>query len=125
MNLRFIAVAFALTALATNCSNNAPPSLTTSGKAAFESLKVVKALDVVRDVADGAKRNGVLSLESATAIVTWHRAAVQTVNAAPAGWKPTVLTGLDQVKKSLKPDELEQLRPYITLVETVIQGVVQ
>jgi len=103
----------------------APPNLSPSGAAAFQATRVVKAIDLVRDtaIAADAQTPPLVSPATTRAIVTWHRAAVTTIGAAPSGWKPTVTTGLDQVDRALAEGERAVLAPYLALARALIAEV--
>ena len=103
----------------------APPTLSPAGTAAFNALRVGHALDIVRDTANDANRQTppLVSNAALLKIVNWHEAAVKTIVAVPGGWKPTVLTGLDQLKDEIPPDEWQRVAIYVALLKTVISEV--
>lgn len=100
-----------------------PPNLSPQASVAWDGLKVIRALDVIRDIAiDGnAQKPPIFSTATTRIVVDWHTAAITTVHAAPAGWALTVQTGLAEVAKVLPPVEQQQIGPYLTLARLVLQ----
>lgn len=105
----------------------APPTLSPAGTAAFQATRVVKALDVLRDVAISANEQSPPLLSTATTrkVVLYHRSAVTVLGTAPEGWREVVGTGLSELHQSLSPAEQRQLDPYIRLVQTLIEEVMR
>ena len=103
----------------------APPSLSPEGVAAFNALRVVRALDVVRDTAIDAEAQvpPLISTANTRTIINFHEAALKTIAAAPGGWKATVLAGLDQLKADILPAAWARIRIYIDLLKVVIAEV--
>ena len=103
----------------------APPTLSPAGTAAFHALQVGRTLDIVRDVANDANQQTppLVSNASLLKIVNWHEAAVRTIQAAPGGWKPTVLAGLDQLQREIPAAEWSRIAIYVALLRTVIAEV--
>ncbi len=110
--------------LAVACAK-APPTLTPEALTAYRATQVVKALDVFRDTAIAANFQAGLSVETTRKIVLYHESIVKVIQASPTGWKPTALSGLDEVVKTLTPKDRTLLAPYVTLVKTVITEVTQ
>lgn len=108
-----------------SCAGNAQPVLTPAGQAAVTATQVIRALDVVRDTAIllNAQTPPVLSEHVTLQIITVHESAVKTILAVPAGWKPTVLTALEQLQRDLAPADWSRIEPYVTLVHTLIAQV--
>jgi hypothetical protein len=121
-----------------------PPELTPEAAIAFQSTRVIKVLDVVRDAAIAANElvPPIISTNDTRTVVLWHKTAVQTIAATPGGWKPTVkaatyaLTchplayvpgpGIPQpeaCQPQIPADANARLRPYIGLALTVIAEV--
>jgi hypothetical protein len=103
---------------------SAPPSLTPTGVTAFNARRVVKSLDLVRDVAIDAEANHVLSTDTTRRVVVFHRSSLQTIRAVPNGWKSVVLAGLEEVPKNLSDKERMVIAPYLALTKTLILEVV-
>lgn len=103
----------------------APQTLSPSGAAAFNALRVVRVLDLVRDTAIDAHAQTppLIATEHTRIIVRWHAAALKTIAAVPDGWKATVLAGLVTLERDLPPDVWAKIALYITLARTVIQEV--
>jgi hypothetical protein len=103
---------------------SAPPSLTPVGVAAFNARRVVKSLDLIRDVAVDAEANKVLSTDTTRRVVVFHRSSLETIRAVPNGWKSTVLAAIEEVPKNLPDKERMVLAPYLALTKTLILEVV-
>jgi len=101
----------------------APPTLSPVGVTAFQNLQIAKALDTVRDIAVDANATTppVLSTSTTRSIVTWHKGALQVLNARSAGWPTTIATSLDAVVGNLPAKERDTLAPYVTLAKTILQ----
>jgi hypothetical protein len=112
----------ALLSGAPSCTN-APPTLSPAGTAAYQATRVVKALDVLRDAAidANAQTPPLISTPNTRKVVNFHEAAVKTIGAAPGGWKPTVVAGLEQLQHDILPEEWSRLQPYIALVKSLIE----
>lgn len=118
-----IAVALVMSGCGAGATSQTDPTrnLSAQGKAAYQTTKVVKALDVLRDVAaEGEKQNPKrISASSALKILAYHKQVVSTMGAVPDGWKTVALTGLDQLKTDLTPAEWAQIEPFVTLLKTL------
>ncbi len=103
----------------------APPNLTPAAQHAFYGTQVFKDLDRLREVAVAAHATvpPLLSAPETLAVVEWHKAALITIHNAPAGWKSTVLTGLDETLKNFSPKARETLSPYVGLVRVILQEI--
>lgn len=99
--------------------------LSTPGITALHTLEVVKVLDIIRDTAIDSEAAKIISTSTATKVITWHRATLETIKDLPNGWKDTVLSGLDNVKGILSPSELKIIGPYINSAASVIKAVIQ
>jgi hypothetical protein len=101
----------------------APPQLSPVAVTAFQNLQVAKALDAVRDIAIDANATTppVLATSTTRAIVSWHKGALQILNARAAGWPAVIATSLDAVVANLQPSERDLLGPYVTLAKTILQ----
>jgi hypothetical protein len=104
------------------CANNPPPNLSPAGAVAYTNTRIIKGLDVLRDMAILANGQQPPLLSDATTrkIVTWHRSALQLINTSTAGWPTTVQTGLDETLKDLPPAESRTLGPYVALAKTLL-----
>lgn len=103
----------------------APPELLPPAKQAFYKERVLKVLDLVRDFAiDGeATDPKVVTTTDTRHIVEWHASTVKIMLAADSGWVPAVTQSLDEVETKLSPATRPKVRPYFTLVKTVLQEV--
>jgi len=119
--MRMLCLCLALLAVS-SCTNNPPPNLSPAGVAAFNNTRIIKGIDVLRDVAILANaQNPPLITEANTRkLVTWHRSALLLINSSTAGWPATVQTGLDELLKDLPPAESRTLGPYVALVKTLL-----
>lgn len=110
-----------------SCGSNPNPqtdptrNLSAQGKAAYQTTKVVKALDVLRDVAAEAEKQNpkLLSPASALKVIAYHKQVVTTMGAVPDGWKTVAEKGLDQLKTDLTPQEWAQIEPFANLLKTL------
>jgi hypothetical protein len=102
-----------------------PPTLSPAGQAAVIGKQVIQALDVLRDfaISANAQTPPLLSTANTRKIIDYHESAVKVIEAAPSGWKATVLAGLDQLKVDLPPADWLRILPYVALVKSLIAGV--
>lgn len=130
----FLAVAIGMGALTMPaCAGNPAPAndptvnLSPSGKASYQATKVVKALDLLRDVAaEGEKQNPkIVSAQTALKVVGYHRQVVRTIGAVPDGWKAVALAGLDELQKSVPAAEWSKLEPFVNLLKTLYAEIVE
>lgn len=110
--------------VASACAS-APVTLSPAGARAFQVTRVVKGLDVLRDVAilGEQQRPPLIGTATTRRIVQYHQATLLTIQAAPAGWPAATLTGLAAIQATLTPDEARLLGPYFALVQIVLQEV--
>lgn len=105
-----------------------PPPVTLSpvGAADFNKTRVIKSLDVLRDIAVDANALVPPLIQTATTrkVVVFHRSALVLIDAGP-GWKSKVLTALDEVTKDLPPPEVRLIAPYVQLSKILIAEVGQ
>lgn len=115
--------ALALVLALTGCAK-APPSLSPTGKAAFQAIQVVHALDVLRDVAIDAEaqKPKLLSTENTRRVLVYQKQVVQTIRAVPEGWKGVAVAGLDQLEHDIPADQWARLKPFVVLLRTLFQG---
>ena len=104
---------------------HAPPTLSPAGTAAFHATRVVKALDVLQDFAIAAEAQNpkLISTANTRKVIDVVAASVRTIQAAPGGWKPTVLAALAQLERDVFPAEWARVLPYVSLVRSVIEVV--
>lgn len=120
---RRLALVLVLAVLSTAAScPKAPPNLTPAAVSAFYGTRVIQTLDVIRDLAVSANKQTppLVSTPHMVTAVTWHRAAITVVHTAPAGWKATVHTGLDETLKTFAPAERQLFAPYVALIHAVL-----
>lgn len=110
---------------ASSCAK-AQPQLSPAGQAAVSAKQVIQALDVARDfaIAANAQTPPMISAADTLKIVDWHEQAVKVIVAVPGGWKATLQASLTQLQKDVPADVWSRLLPYVTLVETLMAGVV-
>lgn len=117
-----LAVALLLTA--PGCANNPPAAgsptanLSPSGLAAYNATKVVKSLDLLRDiVAEGEKQTPkVFSADTALKVVAYHRQVVRTIGTVPDGWKAVAVQGLTELKGLVPAAEWQRMQPWVALL---------
>lgn len=98
-----------------------PPQLSPSAATAYQARRVVAVLDVIRDTTVDAEKQGLLSTDNARKIVTWHKAALLTIQEAPTGWRSTVRASLDQVFQQLPSKEQQVVAAYFALAKALLQ----
>lgn len=110
-----------LLALAIGCGG-VPAPLGPQASVAWRNTRVIKALDLVRDVAVDANAQvpPLVSTEVTRKIVTWHRASLQLIQVSDTGWRPTVAASLEELQKQLPADDRVRLAPYLALAKTLI-----
>ena len=113
-----------LVSLALGCAQP-PPNLSPAGVAAFKGTQVIKALDMLRDVAIDAHATvpPLLAETTTRSVVLYHKSAITIIHSTPNGWAPSVQAGLAELSKTLAASERAQLVPYITLAQTLIAEV--
>lgn len=101
----------------------APPSLSPTGRAAFQAQQAVRVLDVIRDfsVAANDAQPPIIARNDMRRIVMFHASVVRTIRAVPDGWKPVALVALDELRKDIAETSWKRLEPYIALLRTVIE----
>lgn len=107
---------------AVSCAKT-PPNLSPAAVVAFHGTQAVKALDLLRDTVIAAREQGLMSEDSTRKVVQWHEHVLKVINASPSGWKPTAEVLLDELLAALPDADKETLRPYVTLVRTVVREV--
>lgn len=118
---------FAALIVLAGCGDNPRPitdptvNLSPTGRAAYHSIRVVKALDLVRDIAITAEQQDpkLMSIGSTRKVVLYHQSILKTIAAVPDGWYDVAITGLDELKKQIPAEEWKQIDPYVRLVLTV------
>jgi hypothetical protein len=117
-----------------------PPELTPDAAIAFQSTRVVQALDVVRDAAIAANETvpPMVSTDNTRTVVAWHRSAVVVIQAVPSGWKATVRASIYTLTcepaasmvqppppctPQLAPSAVTRLSPYVNVLLLVINEV--
>lgn len=123
-----VALVVALTSslLSTAACVKAPPNLTPQATVAFTNTRVQKALDLIRDTVDDGSKTvpPVFSGATDVKVATWHQSAITIIHATGSGWKPIVLTSLDELLKDLPAAEQHTLTPYLAFAKTLINQVV-
>lgn len=109
----------------TACTQNAPPNLSPAGVTAWQATKVIKALDVVRDIAVDASHTTPPLVAHATMlkVVAWHKTAITIAHDSPSGWVGTVKSSLTATQQLLTPAEHKQLDPYFALAVVLLNEV--
>ncbi len=106
-------------------ADHRPPNLTPPAVIAWEGTKVIKTLDLIRDVAIDA--NNVVppqvSTDTTRQVVAFHRSAITVVHDAKEGWRATVNSSLDQLVRNLVAHDKGQLAAYIELIRNVLKAV--
>jgi hypothetical protein len=102
----------------------AQPTLSPAGEAAFKATQVVKALDVLRDVAISAETQTpkLISTADTRKVINFHESAVKTISAVPDGWRNIVAVGLAQLQHDLPQPTWTRIQPYAALVTALIES---
>jgi len=120
-------ILFALCMLAFVSCASAPPSLSPAATTAFKKTQVIKAIDLLRDVAIDANAQTPPLVSTATTrkIVEAHRTALLTIRASDSGWAAAVGATLDTLSHdpSFLPEEVSRFAPYFSLIAAVITQV--
>lgn len=124
MSIRILAIV-AFSVLLLGCANKVPPGLTPQASLAFQATQAIKALDILRDTAiEAHAQTPPLVSEAATRqVVLYHQRIVKVVHAAPSGWAPAAVAGLEGLSASLTGTDKAFLVPYMTLVSEVLKEV--
>lgn len=107
------------------CSDHLPPNLTPQAQQAWYVNKVIKALDVVMDVAiaGNATDPPQISTSDTRVIVEWHQDAIKVAHAAVGNWRDAVDLSLDDALKHLSAKTRSQVLPYAELVRVLLKEV--
>jgi hypothetical protein len=125
-------LAAAMLLASAGCGTNPPPAgdptanLSASGRASYQATKVVKSLDLLRDiVAEGEKQTPkVFSADTVLKVVGYHRQVVRTIGTVPDGWKAVALKGLDELKGSVPAAEWAKMQPWVSLLTVLYDQLV-
>ncbi len=112
------------TLLTAGCTGNPPPAgdptagLSAGGRAAYQATKVVKSLDLLRDiVAEGEKLTPkVFSPDTVLQVVAYHRQVVRTIGTVPDGWKAVAVQGLNELKARVPAEQWARMQPWVSLL---------
>ena len=93
-------------------------NLSVQGKASYQSTKVVKSLDLLRDiVAEGEKQTPkVFSPDTVLKVVAYHRQVVRTIATVPDGWKAIAVQGLADLRIAIPADQWAKMQPWVSLL---------
>lgn len=118
---RSTAVAVVLLLLSAACTPP-PPNLNPEATVAFQKLRVVKSLDLIRDTAQDANAQTppLVSTDVARTITEWHLSALKIIDVADAGWRPIVERSLVEVFGKLPAATQQLLAPYFELAKVVV-----
>lgn len=118
-------IALLTSTILTGACAKAPPTLSPAGVRAFNTARVVKALDVLRDTAISANAQvpPLVSTDTTRKVVLYHQATLKTIQALETGWQAAVRAGLDSVVQTLPPNEQAILGPYAVLISAILAEV--
>lgn len=104
------------------CITKAPEVYTPTQAQAFYKYRVIKALDLVRDIAidAGNETPPLIAEQSVRDIVEYHRSALLIIRATDKGWQPAVSKSLDELIAHLPGSAAKLLRPYTTLASAIL-----
>lgn len=139
--LKFLLAGVLAYGLASTGCVTPPPNLTPEAVAAYQTTRVIKVLDVVRDAAIAANElvPPAISTNDTRTVVLWHRTTVSLMAASTTAWYSTVQSSiyaltcdpraldpkevLKQCTPQLPETAIERLKPYFGLVLVVMQEV--
>lgn len=103
----------------------ASPNLSPRGTQAFYNTKVIKALDVMRDVVVlAAEQNPpLIQNNDMRTLVMWHQSAIMIIKTTSAGWQAVVKTSMHETVSNLPSDTQALVRPYVSLIEVLLAEV--
>lgn len=104
---------------------HAPPQLGPVAAADFQKLRVIKALDLLRDFAIDAEAATPKVLPTATTrqIVTYHASALRILDAAGTGWRPLLASSLAALTAAVPAADRATVAPYIALIQALLSEV--
>jgi hypothetical protein len=110
-------------ALSTACGKNAPV-LTPDAQVAFNKVRVINALNLLRDIAVTANNQTppVISADTLAKVQEYHTAAITITEASSHGWAVTLVTGLNEFVKATPEHEQTVLAFYTELVKSILTG---
>jgi hypothetical protein len=97
-----------------------PPNLSTQATQAWYGKRIIKDLDIPRDLAIDAGDAQVLPVDTVRKIVNWHEDAIATVHDGKDGWQSAVKTGVTRLKNELSPQERAVVGNYL---DAVVAGI--
>ena len=100
-----------------------PPNLSPQARQAWQGTRVIRALDVARDIATDANAQQPPILDEATTrqIVLFHKTAITIVHDQSVGWQAMVLAGLDGLDKLLPSRQRDLVMPYIEIARAILR----
>ena len=112
-------------AIPTSIGGRSTAQLTTPGIQAMHTVEVVKALDLVRDIAIDGEVAKIIPTATARIVVQAHKSMIDVIRATPDGWKASVLAALGQLSKNIPANDVAQFGPYISAATNIIKAVIQ
>ncbi len=116
-------VASSACAVPASVGGRSTAQLTAPGVQALHKVEVLKALDVVRDVAIDGEAAKVVPTATAAIVVKTHKGILEVMK--QVDWKSGVLTALDQLKADIPVADRAQFIPYIDSSISIIKAVIQ
>lgn len=126
MKILYTILVAALLVTPVACSHSAPTvSATTPVVTVTQAQKAVAVLDVLRDtaVSMNAQTPPLLSNQATAEVVKIHQSVVAAIEAAPTGWKNTVLTTLAQLQTDLSAVDYAKISPYVIVAIAAISAI--
>jgi len=120
--MKLIILTALLATLSAGCSQHKPPNLTPDASMAYDSGRIVNALDDVRDVAIIASSFNQVPFSTAVTrrIVTGHQSALVIIETRGAGWEAQVQAVLGEVLKNTTGEAHTRLEPYVELARALL-----
>ncbi len=102
-----------------------PPHLSPAASWAFNETRIIKSLDVLRDVVVDANAQKPPLVREAfmLATVKYHRSALVIIHAHALGWQSMVNQGTDELVKHVPANEAQLMKPYAVLLKVILNEV--
>lgn len=105
------------------CGVKPPPNLSPTGAREWQETRVIKALDLARDIAVEANTTmpPLLNQDTTRRVVLYHETALHAIHAAAAGWQAVAQSLTTDLSKTLTSAEQTTLRPYLSSIQAILK----
>jgi hypothetical protein len=97
-----------------------PLNLSPEAQVAWRNLEIVRVLDLIRDTAIDAEREGLLTTGTTRKVVQFHISSLTILKAAEVGWQGVIGQTLDDLASDLPGRDRPMLGPYIGLIKQAL-----